>query len=798
MVALLRRVPEFFTSANLFNKLLGFIVLCLVCSGGLAAWLITQQMTHLVYTQTQVTLKSDARNVNVFLQQQKDWLETATADVATDETLVIAIELDVVEEVQNFAKDYQKLLDAREVVVANAQGQIMSRGYESRDRLDDSILGKSFGVIEDAGQYQMFSYAPIQVEDELIGHVVVWYALSGNRIFFQRLRETLGKDALVFAGSHEVGSTFEEPPGPLQPTPVAPGLFTAFDNRFIGTEHALGDVFGHADWRVVPLLSAAPLMRFIRWVKWGTVIFTLAFIGLIALVIGLFFAVHIRKPMTLIRQGIASITQGNLETRIYLDRRDEWRLIEEALNSMTINLGQNEAALQQKVAQITTLYEIGQEIAAQLDLDSTLELIVDRSRTLLGGHVGMLALRQEASDLFAMQAHSGAASEALSTLQLRPGQGLGGQVIETGQPVVVNDYEAEYGDSPFLQAVAESGVRSAVAVPLKSQDLVTGVLYVHSAESHKFNEEDSQLLSALADQTAIAIEKTKLYEQISAHAAELEIRVEERTAELAEANDEITALNEQLKAENLRMGAELEVTRQLQQMILPTPEELAAVSGLDIAGYMAPADEVGGDYYDVLEQNGQVKIGIGDVTGHGLESGMVMLMTQMAVRTLLNSGETDPVRFLDILNRTLFDNVQRMGTDKNLTLSLLDYANGEVRLSGQHEELIVARHEGTIELVDTVDLGFPIGLADEIADFISHTTLTLRPGDGVVLYTDGITEAENTAREQYGLERLCEMVREHWGQPAEAVKEAVVADVQQHIGTHEVYDDITLVVVKQQ
>jgi sigma-B regulation protein RsbU (phosphoserine phosphatase) len=68
----------------------------------------------------------------------------------------------------------------------------------------------------------------------------------------------------------------------------------------------------------------------------------------------------------------------------------------------------------------------------------------------------------------------------------------------------------------------------------------------------------------------------------------------------------------------------------------------------------------------------------------------------------------------------------------------------------------------------------------------------------VVLYTDGITEAENVAREQYGLERLCEAVRQHWGQSAEAVKEAVVADVRQHIGTHEVYDDITLVVVKQQ
>ncbi len=278
----------------------------------------------------------------------------------------------------------------------------------------------------------------------------------------------------------------------------------------------------------------------------------------------------------------------------------------------------------------------------------------------------------------------------------------------------------------------------------------------------------------------------------------LEQRVKARTAELAVANEEISALNEQLKADNLRMGAELEITRQLQQMILPTPEELDAVAGLDIAGYMEPAGEVGGDYYDVLVENGQVKIGIGDVTGHGLESGMVMLMTQMAVRTLLTSGERDPVRFLDVLNRTLYHNVRRMGTDKNLTRALLDYANGEVRLSGQHEDMIVVRHSVEVELVNTMDLGFPMGLDDEIADFISHTIVCLAPGDGVVLYTDGITEAENAGGEQYGQERLCEVVRQHWGQSADTVKEAIIVDLQRYIDGHEVYDDITLVVARQQ
>ena len=262
-------------------------------------------------------------------------------------------------------------------------------------------------------------------------------------------------------------------------------------------------------------------------------------------------------------------------------------------------------------------------------------------------------------------------------------------------------------------------------------------------------------------------------------------------------NEEISALNEQLQDDNLRMAAELEITERIQRMILPSAEELRSIAELDIAGYMEPADDVGGDYYDVLQREGTVAISIGDVTGHGLESGLLMLMTQTAVQALLQSGETDPVHLLDTLNRTIYNNVQRIKTDKNLTLCLLDYQSGELKLSGQHEEMIVVRKDGTVELVDTIDLGFPIGLDDDIAAFIDQTTVQLQPGDGVVLYTDGITEAENTAGEQYSLERLCEVVSQHWSQSAEEIKEAVIADVRQHIGEQEVYDDITLLVMKQ-
>jgi len=286
------------------------------------------------------------------------------------------------------------------------------------------------------------------------------------------------------------------------------------------------------------------------------------------------------------------------------------------------------------------------------------------------------------------------------------------------------------------------------------------------------------------------------YQKLEEYAQTLEQKVEKHTAQLAQSNEEITALNDKFQAENLRMSAELEVTKQLQQMILPKESELESIKELDIAAFMEPADEVGGDYYDVLQQNGRVKIGIGDVTGPGLASVVLMIMAQTAVRTLQEMNETDPVKFLDVLNRTIYHNVERMNSDKNMTLALLEYNNGFLSLIGQHEEMIIVRVDGTIELIDTIDLGFPIGLDEDIADFIAQENVKLNPGDVVVLYTNGITEAEDIKGVQYGLERLCEVVKQNWQQSTGEIRQIVIEDVRQHIGEQKVFDDITLLILK--
>ena len=111
--------------------------------------------------------------------------------------------------------------------------------------------------------------------------------------------------------------------------------------------------------------------------------------------------------------------------------------------------------------------------------------------------------------------------------------------------------------------------------------------------------------------------------------------------------------------------------------------------------------------------------------------------------------------------------------------------------------MILVRKGGKTELVDTVDLGFPIGLEENISGFVAEKNMSLEAGDGVVLYSDGFTEAENMNGEFYGIEKLCNVISRNWEKSAEEIKKEVVDDVRLHIGEQKMYDDLTLVVLKQ-
>jgi len=363
-------------------------------------------------------------------------------------------------------------------------------------------------------------------------------------------------------------------------------------------------------------------------------------------------------------------------------------------------------------------------------------------------------------------------------------------VLRNQTPLVLNDATRDDSltNDPYL---IEKQPKSVLCQPILYHGKLTGVLYLeNNLMSDAFTSDRLTVLKLLSSQIAISLEN-------ATYANHLEEKVAERTTQLAKANQEITGLNKRLEAENTRMSAELDVARQLQKMVLPDDTELQRIKALDIACFMEPADEVGGDYYDIIEHDRHVKIGIGDVTGHGLESGVLMLMVQMAVQTLLTNDVNDPKTFLTVLNRAVYNNIQRLHTDKNLTLSLLDYEAGKLLLTGQHEDVLLVHQDGLIDRIDTFDLGFMVGLKSDIAPFVSQREIQLEEGEGIVLYTDGITEAQNTDAVEYGMECLCDIVSQNWHKSAKEIQEAVIADVREHIGTQKVADDITLLVIKQ-
>jgi serine phosphatase RsbU (regulator of sigma subunit) len=251
-----------------------------------------------------------------------------------------------------------------------------------------------------------------------------------------------------------------------------------------------------------------------------------------------------------------------------------------------------------------------------------------------------------------------------------------------------------------------------------------------------------------------------------------------------------------LEAERLareRLEKELDLARQIQVSILP--RRLVA-EGVELSACMTTATEVGGDYYDVLPIDGGCWIGIGDVSGHGVTSGLIMLMVQAAVAGLVaRDPDASPREAVNIVNRVLFENIRhRLLKDDFVTFSLLRVSQRRIVFAGAHEEFIVMR--GRSKQVDLVATpGTWLGVLPDIQQFTTETVLDLEPNDLVVLYTDGITEARNDRGEQYGLERLSKTIEHVRNEPIEHIRDHVLADVMRWSSQQQ--DDATLVLLRQ-
>lgn len=247
------------------------------------------------------------------------------------------------------------------------------------------------------------------------------------------------------------------------------------------------------------------------------------------------------------------------------------------------------------------------------------------------------------------------------------------------------------------------------------------------------------------------------------------------------------------RAERSRMLQELEIAARIQVAILP---KKPVVCGLELATTMRPATEVGGDYFDVLPCTGGCWLGIGDVAGHGLTAGLVMLMIQSIVAATVHARpELGPVQAWQALNAILSDNIrQRMEQDEHATLSLIRYRDtGRLTFAGAHEDLFIYRKAlGRCERVPTP--GVWVGVWAVTDEEVPEGECWLATGDVLLLYTDGILEARAASGEPYGPDRLEKLLTATGELPVQAICDAIMKDVSEWMCSQD--DDITLVVAR--
>ncbi|MCU0822530.1 MAG: SpoIIE family protein phosphatase, partial [Spirochaetes bacterium] len=212
----------------------------------------------------------------------------------------------------------------------------------------------------------------------------------------------------------------------------------------------------------------------------------------------------------------------------------------------------------------------------------------------------------------------------------------------------------------------------------------------------------------------------------------LEAKVEERTEQLQEANEKLSRAMEEI-------WGEMELAKKIQTVLLP---EKPAINGFDVSAYMEPADEVGGDYYDIINAGDMDWIVIGDVSGHGVPAGLIMMMVQTSIRvTLAQNKSLEPSKLLSIINKTISYNIKQMGEDKYMTITVMAaHKNGEFIFSGLHQDILI--YNSGMRRVDTVETsGMWLGIIDEIDGLNQNESLKLNVGDVMLVFTDGITEA---------------------------------------------------------
>ncbi len=399
------------------------------------------------------------------------------------------------------------------------------------------------------------------------------------------------------------------------------------------------------------------------------------------------------------------------------------------------------------------LLEVAKTLSAPLELDELLETIFTSLHQVVNYDAAAIYLVNRGTQALEMVREIGYPRGSEEAFSLQVGQGIVGWVAKTGQPLIVPDVSA---DARYVAARLET--RSELAAPLVFEGHTIGVFNLESDGLDVYHERHLEIVSAFAVHAAVAIERARL------------------TRELLERR---------------RLEKELAIAREIQESFLP--KSAPALPRFDVAGATFPHDEVGGDYYDFVPvTETRVGLAIADVSGKGIPAALLMAGFRMSLLAEVRN-EFAIRAVMRKVNSLLYESTDR---DKFVTAfyGVLDVKNRVLTFSnaGHNPPILLRAAGGRFEYLEEGGVAFGV-LPDARYE---ERPIALAPGDLLVLYTDGISEAPNPAGKLYGTRRLEETMARLRMRGAREILDGIVAEVRAWTGDHGPSDDITLIVLQ--
>ncbi|QMV41113.1 PP2C family protein-serine/threonine phosphatase [Cohnella cholangitidis] len=421
------------------------------------------------------------------------------------------------------------------------------------------------------------------------------------------------------------------------------------------------------------------------------------------------------------------------------------------LSGVALGAGATYAFLQARVKRSKVLFDISMQLNSTLKRREQMELIMNTAKQVLPVEAASVLLIDPDTDELVFELAQGDKGEEVRELRLKPGEGIAGYVAQSGQSLIVNDTKSDSRWSDRVAVRTGFETRNLLTVPILNRQRVEGVLQVINKKGGRsFKKRDRQLLEKVAQPMAVALENARLYAQVE---------------ESLEALSMTTAIKE-------RLESELQIAGTIQMSFLPRTMP-SSQEPYDVCALLKSAKEVGGDFYSFYKiDDDHLFFALGDVSDKGIPAALFMAVTLTLLKGKMGPG-LSPGELLTMVNDELArDNPLVFAT---IVCGVFTCSTGKVVMSeGGHCTPYVVRAGGTIEPVK-LKKSLPLAAME---DAVYHDGyLTLEHGDRLLLYTDGITEAENAAQEQYSPDRLQQFLEMTHGMSSAEIIDALLMHV---------------------